>query len=180
MQTVRITKTTFDSVLTAPDGSHRFPAGLVVGVGEGANRVDDETARRWVRAGFAEEFTGVAGTTVTNADAAMTPDQLDAQIATLRALRDQAAAQEGNPTRITREGFPGEAHLPSDEPIGRTPYLDPDHHPLERYGLSGTVRVALERAGFTRPAIIDGATDGELLAVDGVSVKTLAKLRGSG
>lgn len=193
--TIRITKGTFDSENTAPDGSHRFPAGLVVGVGEGYGKIEDQVARRWVRNGFAEEFDGEPGSRVSNEDVSKSPAELAAEIANLQALYAQATSRQTG-SRITRAGAPGEgstgspalslaeaqaqeAGVPEDRPIGRTPYQDPQApHPLAGYDLTEKQRTSLERAGFTRPEHVERASDDELLEVDGIGESALRKLRG--
>lgn len=209
-QTLRITKTTFSTEHVAPDGSHRFPAGLVVEVREGAQTIDEATAKRWVRNGFAEEYRGVPGTRVNEQTRQASPAELASQIAALQAELQQRTQAEGIPhvgyvsaeydpaaggpfpaDAQGRGGYVGRtsagtltgeaqtARVPSDQPVGRTPYQDPTApHPLGRYDLPERQRVALEQAGFTRPDLIDGATDEALLDVEGVGEGTLKKLRG--
>lgn len=180
-QTLRVKRGTFSTEHVAPDGSHRFPPGLIVPVGEGGGSVDEDTAKRWVRVGIAEPFRGAPGTSVSDQDAAMTPEQLEAQIATLQALHARATGQEPPPqTRISRAHAPGvEAQLPPDQPIGHAVYSDPDGPSwLDQYDLADKQRAALLRAGFTRPEHVERATDAELLEVDGIGVGTLQKLRG--
>lgn len=175
--TLRIKVGTFDSVQIAPDGSHRFPPGLIVPIGEGAGSLDPDTARRWVRVGIAEPFRGAPGTSVSDADAALTPAQIEAQIATLRALHARALGQE-LPERPAHLVEPRPAHVPADQPITANVYHDPDGPSwLDAFGLAPPQRAALLRAGFTRTEHLARASDAELLEVDGIGVATLQKIR---
>lgn len=188
--TLRITKTTFSADHIAPDGTHRFPAGLVVEVKDGAGTVDDSTARRWLRNGFAEAYDGVPGTVINEQVRTSTSAQIASQIAALQAELAQRTQEEGVPhvgyvgrreagTLAGGTPEPQGAQLPSDEPVGRAPYVDPDApHPLAKYELTEAQRTALEHAGFTRDEIIADATDEELMAVKGIGEAALKKLRG--
>ena len=165
--TVRVTLGTASADHVNPaDGSHRFPAGTVADL-------DDETAKRWVRNGFAVEWHGEAGKTVTDAEAAMSDSAIDAEIARLNDLKQARSGM--------RELDPGSvASLPPDQPVGKTPYTDPDApHPLAQYDLTPQQMTDLVRAGFKRPADVRKAKDEELLAVPGIGVAALGKLRGT-
>lgn len=188
-QTMRITKSTFSTEHTAPDGSHRFGTGLIVAVGEGAGQVDESSAKRWQRAGFAEPFDGEPGTQVTNEDVAKTPGELAAEIANLQALLQRATAETGGThvgyisRSVAPHGNPQTpAGLPQDQPIGTTPYKDPDApHPFAHADLTDKQRTNLERAGFTSRAHVERATDEELIEALGGgkgSEAAVARLRG--
>src|SRR5262245_9553500 len=166
-KTIRVTLATCSSEhLNPADGSHRFPAGSVVDL-------DDETAGRWVRNGFAVEWHGKPGGTVSDEEAAMSDASIDAEIARLLGIKEaRLAVQEAAPTG-------GVAGLPEDQPLGDTPYQDRRApHPLAEYGLTPQQVANLERAGFGRPDLIRRARDEDLLEVPGVGVATLGKLRG--
>lgn len=206
-QTIRITATTFSSEHVAPDGSHRFAKGLVVPVREGAQTVDAATARRWIRNGFAEEYQGRPGETVRDEVRTASASELASQIQALQAELAQRTQAEGgvhpgyvaraaagtlaggdagrsapDPARdqygaeAARPGMPG-ASLPADRET-RAAYLDPEApHPLADYDLPEKQRDALVAAGFTRPEIVEQASDEDILAVEGVGEAALARLR---
>jgi hypothetical protein len=163
--TIRVTLGTCEQDHINPaDGSHRFPAGTVVDF-------DDETAKRWIRNGFAVEWHGEPGHTVTDEEAAMSESAIDTEIARLQDLK-RARDLRSEPAAG------GVAGLPEDVPVGNTPYVDRTApHPLARYNLTPQQVTDLERAGFTRPSQIRKATDAELLEVPGIGVAALAKLR---
>lgn len=132
-------------------GLVRLPAGTVL-------EVEDDTAKRWRRHNIAEETDLPVGH-VSDREAAMSPADIDAEIARLQGLRNRRPGDGALDAQA-----PG---LPAD-----------DEHPLARYGLSEAQRTALMRAGFTSPERIDAATDQELLDTDGVGEGTVARLRG--
>ena len=150
MPRVRITSATATS--DAQQGTRRLPAGTVL-------EVDDETAKRWVRNGIAEDTKLPVGN-VSDAEAGASVEDIDAEIARLQRIK------EG----LVQSPVPEQVAPPS-------PYAGSEH-PLAGYGLTEKQRVNLERAGFTRPDLIEQATDAELLEVDGIGEGALAKLRG--
>jgi hypothetical protein len=166
--TIRVTLGTCEQDHINPaDGSHRFPAGTVVDF-------DDETAKRWIRNGFAVEWHGEPGHTVTDEEAAMSEAAIDAEIARLNDLK-KARAERASSDSSWSSGVAG---LPEDVPVGNTPYVDQAApHPLAQYNLTPQQVTDLERAGFTRPSQIRKATDADLLEVPGIGVAALAKLR---
>jgi len=165
-KTIRITLATASNEHRNPtDGTLRLPAGTVLDA-------DDETAKRWVRNGFAVEWHGQAGQTVTDEEASMTDSAIDAEIARLEDLKKAKLARQ------EAAAASGVAGLPQDVPIGDTPYQDKGApHPLAEYGLTPQQVADLERAGFTRPDQIRKAKDADLLDVPGIGVAALAKLR---
>jgi hypothetical protein len=76
-------------------------------------------------------------------------------------------------------GLAGRTPQPLNAPReADTPYRAADEsHPLARYKLTEAQRVALERAGFTRPEQIADAEDAELLEVQGIGEGVLRRLR---
>ena len=100
---------------------HRLPQGHALDV-------DEETARRWVKNGIAQSWDGPTGY-VDEAHATASVQDLDAEIARLRELRDRVQAA------------PAEA---------RAEAAVPEEHPFAKYDLSEQQRVNLQRAGFTR------------------------------
>lgn len=154
MPRVRVTSTT--GYMDDLRGLQRLPAGTVL-------EVEDDTAKRWARHGIAEATDLPVGH-VSDAEAGMSPADIDAEIARLRSLKSRGRPQDGALDQQQEQS----AGLPAD-----------DEHPLARYGLSEAQRTALWRAGFTSPDRIDAATDQELLDTEGVGEGTVARLRGT-
>lgn len=200
LKTIRITSTTFDSDTFAPDGSHRFPEGLVVGVGEGTGKLTGATARRWVRAGFAEEYDGQPGEVVSNEEAAKTAGEIAAEIVRLQAQLARTAAREaGQVAGINRAAAP---FAPSDAATGSPqasldaaerarsaeaargeppadPYADPDApDPWEGANLNDAQRDSLHAAGFRSLQQFRDAPEDDVLGIKHVGPATVARLRG--
>ncbi len=153
MPRMRVTSTT--GYMDDLKGLQRLPAGTVL-------EVPDDTAKRWARHGIAEETDLPVGH-VSDAEAGMSPADIDAEIARLQSLKNRGGARPGDGA-LDAEQSPG---LPAD-----------DEHPLARYDLTEEQRVNLGREGFTRPDLIDAASDDELLGVRGIGEGTLKRLRG--
>jgi hypothetical protein len=170
--TIRMLVSTGSTEHRAPDGGLKFRQGLIVLVDD--VYLDAVSARRWVRNRIAEPFAGgTPGDVVTAEERAADEGDLDAEIARLERLRDRARARASAPPE------PVDLRRDPSLAIGREPYRVPaEERPLARYGLADRQVEALEQAGFTRPDIIDAATDEEILDVRGVGKPTLAKLRG--
>jgi hypothetical protein len=185
--TIRMRVDTCSSVHRAPNGSIAFPTGLVVLVDD--VYLDAASARRWVRNRIAEPYPGgVPGDVVTDAERDADTADLDAQIARLEHLKARALARAAEVRAREEEAARAqdaagyvrvERRRNPAGPIGADPYRVPaDEDPLAPYGLADGPRLALIDAGFTRPEIIDAATDEEILEVRGVGPSTLARLRG--
>src|SRR5262245_27507862 len=171
--TIRMLVDTCSSVHRAPDGGVKFPQGLVVDVDEAT--LDAATVRRWIRNRICEPFVGgVHGEIVTAEERVADAAALAAEIARLERLwaRAQAIA-EGREQAVVRTP---PRPLDPERPIGTDPYRT-ETNPLAVYGLADAQLEALTGAGFTRPEIIDAATDEELLEVVGVGERTLQRLR---
>lgn len=153
MTRMRVTSTT--GYMDNTKGLVRLPAGTVLDV------EDADQAKRWARHGIAEETDLPVGH-VSDAEAGMSAAQIDAEIARLQALKKGGQR-------------PGDGALDAAHPAG-LPADDED--PLARYGLNEAQRTALHRAGFTRPDIIDAATDEEILQTEGIGEGALRRLRG--
>jgi hypothetical protein len=152
MPRMRVTSTT--GYMDEIEGLKRLPAGTVL-------EVPDDTAKRWTRHKIAAATDLPVGH-VSDAEAGMSPADIDAEIARLQSLKNRGRAGDG---ALDQEHQP--AGLPAD-----------DEHPLARYDLTEEQRVNLGRAGFTRPDLIDAASDDDLREVKGVGDSTLRKLRG--
>jgi hypothetical protein len=161
MPRMRITSTT--GYMDDLRGLVRLPAGTVLEV------EDADQAKRWTRHGVAAETDLPVGH-VSDAEAGMSPDQIDAEIARLESLKNRRAARPGDGALDQRQPADQQQEQPAGLPAD-------DEHPLARYGLAEAQRTALWRAGFTSPERIDAATDAELLETDGVGEGTLARLR---
>lgn len=131
-------------------GTRKLPAGTVLDV-------EDDVAKRWKRFGIAEE-TSLEPGYYPDGEVQQSEAAIDAEIARLQAIKD-----------ARRSDAEKAASVPADAEY---------EHPLARYDLTEQQRVNLERAGFTRPELVDAAADAELLDVDGIGEKALAKLRG--
>jgi hypothetical protein len=129
-------------------GTRKLPAGTGL-------EVDGDVQKRWHRHGIAEDTDLPVGY-YPDEEANKSDAEIDAQIGRLEALKKARRSEaEGAAAEASRE----------------------DEHPLARYDLTEKQRVALERAGFTRPEIVDQAGDAELLEVEGIGESALAKLR---
>jgi hypothetical protein len=185
--TIRLRVDTCSSVHRAPNGSIAFPKGLVVLVDD--VYLDAPSARRWVRNRIAEPYPGgVPGDIVTDAERNADTVDLDAQIARLEHLKARALAraqeirereEEAERAQDAAGYVRVERRRNPEGPLGADLYRVPaDEDPLAVYGLADFPKLALVNAGFTRPALIDAATDEELLEIKGVGLSTLTKLRG--
>jgi hypothetical protein len=151
---MRVTSTT--GYMDEIEGLKRLPEGTVL-------EVPDDTAKRWTRHKIAETTDLPVGH-VSDAEAGMSPADIDAEIARLQSLKNRGASR------------PGDGALDQEQPSAGLPA--DDEHPLARYDLTEEQRVNLGREGFTRPDLIDAASDDELLGVRGIGEGTLKRLRG--
>lgn len=170
--TIRMLVDTGSTEHRAPDGGVKFRQGLIVRVDD--VYLDAVSARRWVRNRIAEPFVGgTPGDIVTAEERTADAEDFSAEIARLERLRDRARERAAAPAA------PVDPRRDPSLAIGREPYRVPaEERPLARYGLADAQIEALTQAGFSRPDIIDAATDEEILEVRGVGKPTLAKLRG--
>lgn len=174
--TVRMVATTCSVQHRAPDGGVKFPEGLVVAVG-GRGGLDPVTARRWLKNGICEPFEGgVVGDVVTAEERTADAEDLEEQIARLERLRDRAREIEAG--RLAEEAARGPV-VTLDRPIGTTPYRT-EIDPMAAYDLPDDQVERLKQAGFSRPDIVDAATDEDVLEVEGISRRTLGRLRHRG
>lgn len=172
LTTLRMVTSTCSVQHRAPDGGVKFPEGLIIRVGSGG--IDPITARRWLHNGICERFEGgVPGEVVTAEERTADADDLGAQIARLERLRDRAREIEAG--RVAAARAPGPVVAP-DRPIGTAPYRT-EVDPLAVYDLPDDQVERLAAAGFTRPEIVDRASDEEVLEVEGVTRRTLRRLR---
>lgn len=155
VQTLRITKTTFSSEHVAPDGSHRFGEGLVVAVRDGAQTVDEATARRWLRNGFAEEYDGEEGTVVASETRGASEAELVSRIQSLQAelaQRQGAAGRAGAAVGyVGRAAAPLGEGAPAPEPVSEpgTPKVPRDAFGAQAdrpgYAVAAAARVPEDR-----------------------------------
>ena len=173
--TIRMVQGTCSQEHRAPDGGVKFVPGLVVRVDD--VHLDALTARRWVRNRIAEPFPGGRhGDIVTDEERTADTGDLQAQIDRLTALRDRVADLRANPPP------PDPSVRPPRDPdlaIGTDPYrVPPGEDYLAGLGIADEIRERLLEAGFTRPDIVERATDEDILAIKGVGEGSLARLRG--